>query len=518
MWLSAEDKHIQDYCGIHFNTEPIKCLGIYIRGDEKLREDLNWVKKLRNFDNLLERWKERKLTIFGKVVVLKALAISQLVFNISVLPVSNDIIKKINRSLFKFIWNSNDRIRRNVLINNKDNGGIDMIDIECKVKALKAAWVSRIFLNDECKWVSFLKEFLHRINFRLEHMTKMQFVDVKAFPVIKSLPKFYQDIVICFNNIKATKCKNGQTSTFLSKMIWGNDEFTHKSKCLYLKNWINSGFIFVKDLFDKDGNFLTGKTICERLHCTQNWMSEYLLVKTCIMVRARNFDCTHSTYINTHKLYQNLYMNYGNKQYDIRELNSKFYYKILIEKKCGRNYTEKCWQKKFSVEIFQSEWKDIYKSKVWKFPVKNIAEFNYKMLHKLVYGKYEISKWKKDVSPLCSYCNKIDSIEHMLFECSIVQTIWQRLGLLLKVNLKWKHVVLGFFIDGEVRTFRYVIISIVAYGIFKTKIIYEQKELQGNMPYDVMTEVIKTVNTLQMLKDRGLNGIKHRLKEVAREL
>ena len=76
------------------------------------------------------------------------------------------------------------------------------------------------------------------------------------------------------------------------------------------------------------------------------------------MTREQNFDCTACTYINTHRLYQNVYVNYGNKQYDIRKLNSNFYYKVIIEKKCVRNYTEKCWQKIFNVENVQFEWKE----------------------------------------------------------------------------------------------------------------------------------------------------------------
>ena len=143
-WLGTADKNVHNFSGIHFTKDPIKCLGIYIGGCKIKREDLNWKKKLDKFDNLLERWKERKLTIFGKVVILKSLAISQLVSHFILIPVPSDIMKRINKSMYNFLWNSKDRIRRNVLINTQDNGGITMVDIECKINGLKATWISKI--------------------------------------------------------------------------------------------------------------------------------------------------------------------------------------------------------------------------------------------------------------------------------------------------------------------------------------------------------------------------------------
>ncbi len=75
---------------------------------------------------------------------MKLLAISQLVLNFSLLNIPNDIIKRINRLMYNFIWKSKNRIKRNVLIGNQEKGGINMVDVESKIKALKAAWVSRI--------------------------------------------------------------------------------------------------------------------------------------------------------------------------------------------------------------------------------------------------------------------------------------------------------------------------------------------------------------------------------------
>ena len=47
----------------------------------------------------------------------------------------------------------------------------------------------------------------------------------------------------------------------LTQVIWGNEYFKNKHQTLYFKNWIDSGFTFVKDLLDIEGNWLTSDEI-----------------------------------------------------------------------------------------------------------------------------------------------------------------------------------------------------------------------------------------------------------------
>lgn len=49
--------------------------------------------------------------------------------------------------LFNFIWDKTERIKRNTLIGNVLQGGLSFVDIECKIKALKASWVPRLTRN-----------------------------------------------------------------------------------------------------------------------------------------------------------------------------------------------------------------------------------------------------------------------------------------------------------------------------------------------------------------------------------
>ena len=92
IWTGSLKDNEKIYYNICFDKDTIKCLGIYIGNDKPKCEEKNWESKLKNFEKILESWKRRKLTLFGKVQVINSLAISQLVYNFTLLNVPGDII------------------------------------------------------------------------------------------------------------------------------------------------------------------------------------------------------------------------------------------------------------------------------------------------------------------------------------------------------------------------------------------------------------------------------------------
>ena len=60
----------------------------------------------RDIKNLLDSWKNRKLTIFGKACIVNTLSISKLIYAGTLLTTPDDeFIRGINRIIFNFIWN-----------------------------------------------------------------------------------------------------------------------------------------------------------------------------------------------------------------------------------------------------------------------------------------------------------------------------------------------------------------------------------------------------------------------------
>ena len=153
-------------------------------------------------EKLFETWKKRKLTVFGKTCIINTLAVPKLIYKASILPYQEEaLINKVKSDIFNFIWNKTDRIKRNTLIGDVKSGGIGVIDIETKLKSLKAVWVSKLF-KDKGIMYEIVKGYLNKINILPEYLVKTNEKNPNDFRIIDVLPKFYREIFTSFNECK----------------------------------------------------------------------------------------------------------------------------------------------------------------------------------------------------------------------------------------------------------------------------------------------------------------------------
>ena len=107
----------------------------------------------------------RRLSLIGKITVIKSLAASQIIHLLSPLQTNPQIIKQINDLFFVFLWNNKgDKIKRNVIIQNYGNGGLRMLDITSFNKALKSVWIRKYLDEDnKGKWKLFFDAELEKL-------------------------------------------------------------------------------------------------------------------------------------------------------------------------------------------------------------------------------------------------------------------------------------------------------------------------------------------------------------------
>ena len=113
-------------------------------------------------------------------------------------------------------------------------------------------------------------------------------------------------------------------------------------------------------------------------------------------------------------------------QKSIRSTKSNFYYSIFIDNKFQKSVQENKWNRIFNIKEGYI-WKNVYVSKIKNMYEKRIAEFNYKLLNDILNNNVYVSKWNKDVSPFCTFCNIEEDIKHVLYDCEIVKPIWEKL-------------------------------------------------------------------------------------------
>ena len=123
-----------------WTRSPVKILGVHFSYDEKGNDELNFSQKLKVLQPKLDLWISRDLTLFGKVMLIKALGISQLIYSASNLPVPAGIEDSVKTKCFKFLWrNKEDKIKRSGLYQNTNKGKLRMTDIGLMFKSVKLA-------------------------------------------------------------------------------------------------------------------------------------------------------------------------------------------------------------------------------------------------------------------------------------------------------------------------------------------------------------------------------------------
>ena len=87
----------------------MRILGVHVSYNERENNELNFNLKMHKMQTNLDIWRARNLTLFGKVMIIKSLGLSQLVYSASTLNVPGDIASILKTKLFSYLWNNKKR-------------------------------------------------------------------------------------------------------------------------------------------------------------------------------------------------------------------------------------------------------------------------------------------------------------------------------------------------------------------------------------------------------------------------
>ena len=152
LWIGACAGRRDKLCpekGLKWVADKLKALGVWISSDPMVIMEANHNEKLLKVRNCLSCWEYRRLSLLGKIVVLKSLIASQLFYILSPLPTKHAALDEINNMFYDFLWSGRgDKIKRDVMMSDYKNGGLRMIDIKSFNKPLKSTWVKKYLDND----------------------------------------------------------------------------------------------------------------------------------------------------------------------------------------------------------------------------------------------------------------------------------------------------------------------------------------------------------------------------------
>ena len=119
-------------------------------------ENENWKSVLTSIQQKLLFYSERKLSLYGKAKLVNTMILPKIWYLATFYPPSKNILKKIEVSIFKFIWSGKqDKVNRDTMYLPIKDGGIGLVNIYYKYLSLFLAQMMKVFMNSDAPWVHF---------------------------------------------------------------------------------------------------------------------------------------------------------------------------------------------------------------------------------------------------------------------------------------------------------------------------------------------------------------------------
>ncbi len=114
-----------------------------------------WKEISAKFTGVIKKWETWFLTLCGEAMVLNSLAASTLRHVAKIYPPSHEMIDSLQSQIWKFVWSKKpELVRREMCMSDYQHGGLRIIDLQLKCKALVIRRVFRFLHASKkvCPW------------------------------------------------------------------------------------------------------------------------------------------------------------------------------------------------------------------------------------------------------------------------------------------------------------------------------------------------------------------------------
>ena len=157
LWLGAWKDRPDEPLGLSW-VKKAKILG-NVFGSVNVDRD-NWEPRLSKLDQCVSRWKNRSLSLIGKVLILNILGFSKLLFVSAILSPPQWVYDRINRIIWPFLWGSRiETVARKSLVCPETNGGLGSREFRVHGQASRLVILIRSIGNIQSKSFFLIKYF-----------------------------------------------------------------------------------------------------------------------------------------------------------------------------------------------------------------------------------------------------------------------------------------------------------------------------------------------------------------------
>ena len=461
---------------VKITNGPEKCLGIPMGFNKKLDEF--WDKIVTKMSNRLSPWRNRFLTIFGRIHIIKSVALSIVLYAAEMTDIGDMFIDRINNLVWDFIWQGKRVIvKHDVCMLPRNLGGLGIPDFRVLIKVRRIKMLINIISSksDE-NWSVLAKKYIKSFD-RLYNVDwfVLRCTDSSKDVKNSNIPVFYQDCILHFQEL----CRlSKHVSNTEDQIIWCNSSITFLNDVLSFKHWSRDGLVFLSDVLNRGTIF--SENIAQKLRCKAAIFFETAKLKVALKDYQRQdlsfpYKGEIRASLDDICLFE-FCMPSGNKK-KLTELSAHDLYEILS-----------CRNK---IEIRSlNYWRDKYPDFNFKLLISNMflcksinrkcLFFNWRIFNGQIFTESVLNRMNLSDGS-CRLCNDREDLAHLLIACPNIQYVWKEVEKIICIikehdcTIGQFHKIFGFLDDSVKSEICNILLSITRWLIWKRRCLFKKE-------------------------------------------
>ena len=423
LWLGLDRHSNRKPLGISWPKQ-IKLLGIYIGYNSNTIQSMNFNEKLAKMKTKFNIWRQRDLSIKGKILIIKTFGLSQLLYVSSILYVPDWVISEAENIMYNFLWNGKQhKVKKRVIIQDVKDGGLNMSDLLSVVKTQRIKWIKRYLNATKTSWKNTMSSIcnINKVEYFLDSNYDLLCHGINS--------EFYNDVFRVWKEIKYTSVQS--STDILNQNIWYNHNIKINKKITFYEDWLNNGIEKLHQIYKRNGTLKSYPELCQEFDLNVN---HYMRYNSLCHAIPKQWKLKIKENPVMAELYPKYPVLYNEEITQVWEIDNRSIYTTLVKMKKDVSKAYKYYSEHY--DITEKEWADIY-SLPHQLKIDNkVMETHYKIVHRYLATNKLLHKIGKIESPRCNLCFiYTQDIEHMLYSCNIVRNFWFQLCHWIKESL-----------------------------------------------------------------------------------
>ena len=167
-----------------------------------------------------------------------------------------EFVKEVNKIIFDFIWKGKDKVKRSVLVDDIEDGGLKAPHLYSMIETQTIMCCKKLASDEPCSWKIIPLHYLKPVGGKLILCCNY---DLKRLPI--KIPPFYEDCLTSFAkcSVANNQCKEiiEDINEILQIILWNNKFIRIDGKPVFYKTLAEKGIFRIGDLISENNELIT---------------------------------------------------------------------------------------------------------------------------------------------------------------------------------------------------------------------------------------------------------------------